>query len=322
MTPIAIPQKSYPSHLLAQNLNNNASVLFRECMYDDAIEMLSEALKKIAKRDILMTSEIQNMIRKRCSCEHCSFQLFLEKKERNEESIDDYDYDQQIHHIHTRSLDKRNKSQNKDPLDTNVNYESDKNDNNTRSNNGFVYRQPFLVHKNCIENMHFMGKTLSVIIIFNLALAHHLKAIDGITSSRDINNDDTNKGLLQKGLKLYELTYQILKTHNDGNDDYDDASTIGPIRLMMIISNNVGEIHRVVGDSEKHKMSLQHLLSAIMLLVDYNISRSDSILNYDTDVLTLLHSNEMAGFYHNVSSIMMSTSHGRNDHIKYYAQAA
>ena len=58
----------------------------------------------------------------------------------------------------------------------------------------------------------------------------------------------------------------------------------------MIISNNLGEIHHATGNKGKHTLCLQHLLSAIMYVVDSN--------------LVVLDSNEMDGFYSNVAPIM------------------
>jgi hypothetical protein len=70
----------------------------------------------------------------------------------------------------------------------------------------------------------------------------------------------------------------------------------------MIVSNNLGEIHRAAGDTDKHTMCLQHLLSTIMYMVDSNLG--------------VLDSNEMDGFYSNVSHVM-----GLSDKDM-YAQAA
>ena len=35
----------------------------------------------------------------------------------------------------------------------------------------------------------------------------------------------------------------------------------------MIITNNIGEIHRVVGNQEEHNIYLQHLLKTMMYIV-------------------------------------------------------
>ena len=45
---------------------------------------------------------------------------------------------------------------------------------NIESQDGFVYRKPLLIPRICIEEGHYMGKATSLIILYNLALAHHL----------------------------------------------------------------------------------------------------------------------------------------------------
>merc|ERR1711907_824008 len=44
---------------------------------------------------------------------------------------------------------------------------------------GFVYRRPLFVNRESIEENHFMGVTLVWILLFNLALAHHLMYLEG-----------------------------------------------------------------------------------------------------------------------------------------------
>jgi len=170
-------------------------------------------------------------------------------------------------------------------------------------NNGFIYHRPLLIHNHCIEEGHFMGITLSLIILFNLALAHHLKAISIGTCENKCDEISSHSNeyktqVLQQALQLYELSYQLHVDYlrhpkaPDGTIPGDHSRNIGSLRFTMIISNNLGEIHRVAGNSKKHKMCLHHLLSAIMYMVDCN--------------LIVLDSTEMDGFYHNVSPIMLT----------------
>ena len=44
-------------------------------------------------------------------------------------------------------------------------------------------------------------------------------------------------------------------------------SSLGILQFTMIITNNIGEIHRVVGNQEEHDIHLQHLLKTIMYIV-------------------------------------------------------
>lgn len=113
------------------------------------------------------------------------------------------------------------------------------------------------------------GITLSLIIILNLAMAHHVSGIQ--------NNNNRQK--LQKAIQLYELAHRLQMEER-----------ISSPRATMIISNNVGEIHLAVGNVNKHHMCAQHLLSTTMFMVDCqgNISRA-----------------EMEGFFRNTSHLIL-----------------
>merc|ERR1719491_2207912 len=118
---------------------------------------------------------------------------------------------------------------------------------------------------------------------------------------------------LEQALSLYDLAYQLnadylrqqqqQPTHSstttmnscddcsDANNITDDARLIGSLRFTMIISNNLGGIHRLVGSTQKHLMCLQHLVSIIIYMVDCKLMRLDS--------------KEMDGFYENVRPLML-----------------
>ena len=85
---------------------------------------------------------------------------------------------------------------------------------------------------------------LSFVILYNIALAHHLIAI------QDANC--TNK--LLKAKSLYELVYSI-----QTNEELE----ISPLQSMAI-SNNLGQIHLSLGDEDKSRSCFEHLLSAII----------------------------------------------------------
>jgi len=146
---------------------------------------------------------------------------------------------------------------------------------------------------------------LPLMIMFNLALAYQLRAIsmtashcenDGSSLTFDRNTE------LEKALHLYELADQLHVNYLQQQPNSivetsledDSRRSIGSIRFKMVISNNIGEIHRSVGDSAKHKMCLKHLLSTVMSVVN----RED--IHLDASVLD--------GYYHNLSSIMSTNN--------------
>jgi hypothetical protein len=188
-------------------------------------------------------------------------------------------------------------------------------------NSWFVYRKPIFVNKDCIEGMHFMGATLSIIILFNLALAHHLKAIAGTSTT-----NTTSYKLLLQALQLYKLAYQlhvdiIHHSQQQQQPSSQDNKGATSLRLTMIIFNNLGDIHRITGDKEKHIMCLQHLLTLIMFILDsskYKDTYSSSAGEY---YATPNSTEMMDGFHQNVSAIMFGyENHNTSSNV--YALAA
>jgi hypothetical protein len=158
-----------------------------------------------------------------------------------------------------------------------------------------------------MDEMHSIGDVLTLIVIFNLALAHHLKAISFSTSNKNSASNSDMKSVLDQALQLYGFAYQLqddIKYDNDNNQNNETNTScddiVSHLRFAMIVSNNIGEIHRIAGDTKKHQMCLQHLLSAIMYMVDSNLITSNSS-SYTPTLTEMM----MDGFYYNVSPIIL-----------------
>jgi tetratricopeptide (TPR) repeat protein len=115
----------------------------------------------------------------------------------------------------------------------------------------YIYERPIRVSTKAMEEEHCPGVILSLIIIFNLGLAHHLSAMQ----------NNACRKLLQKSLHLYELAYQLQR----------DEDEKGSLRFTMIVANNLGQIHRAVNNEYKHQQCLEHLLSTMMYVVDSRV---------------------------------------------------
>ena len=114
---------------------------------------------------------------------------------------------------------------------------------------------------------------LSYVIIYNLALAHHLKSVDLAaclscsSSSGSVLTDRSTKQLqnlrrvyLHKALSLYEHSHQILMKQ---------SINIGvPVIHSMALVSNLSHIHHALGDHGKAEMCMQYLLSTIMYVID------------------------------------------------------
>ena len=240
-------ESCYQSQLRVQELNHSASILIYDGEYDQAIILLKEGLE-LAGRSLLLEPENNTVPRS-----FCSFQ-FSSSPSSSSSSHFDSQYPQDLN------------------LEEELLLEAD---------GGFVCRRAILINKEDIEEKQYksMGFKLSVSIIFNLALAHHLEAISSTTR---------NLPVLWKALKLYELAYQLhtqgmqqslssssipsspslspslspsfLLSSNNNNMNHEDEiivssitnSSLGMLQFTMIITNNIGEIHRVVGNQEEH----------------------------------------------------------------------
>ncbi|OEU12467.1 hypothetical protein FRACYDRAFT_270387 [Fragilariopsis cylindrus CCMP1102] len=207
--------------------------------YEEAIALLTKGLKQSLSFDCCTCYSLQ-------SC-------FLIREEREEEEEQDYSMDC---------------------------YSSiDKNDDDCY---GFVYRKALRVNMSSSieQQMHYYtGSTLRVIIVFNLALAYHLKAIAtsiitataaAPTSTSSTTTTTTTK-LLQQSLHLYMLAYRLHTEYEEQQQQQQQESTsttstslfnsdnLGNLRFVMIISNNIGEIHRISNDTTKHVRCLEHV---------------------------------------------------------------
>jgi tetratricopeptide (TPR) repeat protein len=142
----------------------------------------------------------------------------------------------------------------------------------------FIYRRPIYSLPKSIVAGHAArpGAILSFIITFNLAIAHHLSAIQNKACRRR----------LDKALQLYEIAYQFQSKKNSNSP-----------RATMIITNNVGEIHRIVENHYKHAICMQHLLSTIMTsFVDFsNPARSTELEGFFRNTSQLILHNNCAG---------------------------
>lgn len=241
-------------HLHAKILNNRGSRLISTGDYDEGISTLTRALK-LTQGELQDSNNHDHDTISPCSC---MLDAFLED-----------DDDIVVMKCNERGEDR----------DTVI--------------DGFVYFRPLSVSQHCIKGGHHMGLVLSVTILFNLALAHHAKATATMaTATVDMqgNNegDDNNvnrNGTLQQAIKLYELAHQLhaewlvrqpssTGDDDDGNDQAEQLERgvgLFSLRFTMIVSNNLGEIYRAVGNKARRDLCLRHLLSSIMYTVERDL---------------------------------------------------
>jgi hypothetical protein len=88
---------------------------------------------------------------------------------------------------------------------------------------------------------------ISLWMVFNLALAHHLNGIQ--TSDCDH---------LEKALRLYECVYRI--SHEEGVDL--------SVLHAMALTNNLGHVHLILQDTQKSQKCFEQLLATLIYFVE------------------------------------------------------
>jgi hypothetical protein len=71
---------------------------------------------------------------------------------------------------------------------------------------------------------------------------------------------------------------QLNKEYSSSEEEQpmDDASTVSSIRFNMIICNNLSHIHCLVSNHTKHRQCLEHLLSQVMVALEYKTRTTPS----------------------------------------------
>jgi hypothetical protein len=272
--PFVIMNTYLHSHKLAKKLNNTAAHCIETGQYERGISCLVEALQLSNNSQQLFFKPNGRVASTVCQCEHCSLDeciIFSEYTSLNSITTTVIEDDDVAAYL---------------------------------PNYGYIHRRPIRITPQSSQDGHNMGATLSLIITFNLALAHHLSALSTFAVDSDDNHKQSSledreylycKQTCQRILYLYELAYrwqieldehrvqklrqvtqqqqqQQLQELNRFSWNYEttldlDASPVTSLRFNMIICNNLSQIHRLVQNHSKHRRCLEHLLATIMFVV-------------------------------------------------------
>ena len=251
-------QDSYSPHFLAQNLNNEASTLIAKSQnVPHAIKLLTKALE-LSRWSPDDEDENDSSTEPTCSLDSCLFQ----------EDEDTY-----------YQSGKRYRSQRDQQQPKLIDNDKD----------GFVFRLPLRVSQITIQENHYMGSALTVMILFNLALAHQLLGM-AIPSAWPTFQDRFQN--MDRALRLYELCIHA----SDGCNCSDGAN----LRLKLLVMNNLSQIHKLSGFPKKYRMCLEFLLRAMMFVAHGHEGEWDM----DYQILTPF---EIDAIYRNMqsSSVLM-----------------
>lgn len=267
--------------MYAQQLNNSAALCIEIGYYDRAIVALTKALRlwKLEYSDD-DTTDLLKMKRNNgvCHSYHCSVDgcLYIS------ENIEGF----RLEHPHPQAFEDETSSSSSSP------YNNDSSSRSTYSG-GYIYRKPIQIASKSIMEGHNMGYTVYLIIVFNLALSNHLKAI----TSKNKNKNRTD--FFNRALAWYNHAMDCQARRTDRNSRhqsyyyFDDNNTcnespssplplsFNTMQFNMIVLNNTSQVYRI---SENHdpimyQQCLHNLLSKLMLVIDCK-SRIKTIAQY------------------------------------------
>jgi hypothetical protein len=145
----------------------------------------------------------------------------------------------------------------------------------------YVYAYPSqILTKNLVQSSETCS-TVSAIIVYHLALVHHLQALETECSSESFT-------CLQKAVRLYEHSYQL---HMNLNGPLDDRRAMG-------LLNNLAHVNHMLQDETKADKCWQMLLSLILYLREYRGVAEDQEESRS----------DLHGFLTNVSYLMLKAS--------------
>jgi hypothetical protein len=112
----------------------------------------------------------------------------------------------------------------------------------------FLFKAPIYIHSTDTTATGFASTKYyiksSFILLYNLALAHHLRAV---------TEPKPNKRL-KRAMQLYEIAYTMQLQDLDLS-----------VLQVMAISNNLGHIHTILRNETKSRQCFEHLLQSILL---------------------------------------------------------
>jgi tetratricopeptide (TPR) repeat protein len=116
-----------------------------------------------------------------------------------------------------------------------------------------VFQAPLSIYRPLpISDPRNCGR-ICYVIMYNLALAHHLAAMNHGARPVEV------QALLSKALRLYEHAHLLLTKESDLDV---------PILNVMAIMSNLGHVHSALGEIEKAGLCYHNVLSTILRMID------------------------------------------------------
>jgi tetratricopeptide (TPR) repeat protein len=148
--------------------------------------------------------------------------------------------DQNVHGCQTPSLDAF--------MSTGALIATEESANSNGECKGYIYGRPIQVHDLSLAKGGQSTVLISVIIIFNLALAHHLLAMS--------NNE--SRAAIAKAIQLYKYAFELQRDNQGGSDAL----------FTVTVLNILGLAYELLGDEVTAGIFFDRLLSTAMFLID------------------------------------------------------
>ena len=164
----------------------------------------------------------------------------------------------------------------------------------TPSNGGFVYQNAIHIDDSYVcqlasSNLD-LNTMVSTVVVFNLALTHHLVAItESDEKTPAAASGQSYKLLLRKASKLYQAVLKILKNsrlHEQGRSS---------IFFVSSILNNLGHVHNLLDEKEESRYYYCQLVSTLMLVIEHHNSHHQEESERNRKINTL---DELTCFFH------------------------
>jgi hypothetical protein len=143
---------------------------------------------------------------------------------------------------------------------------------NEEESDPYMYRQAIHIPLTILLESNFQASIMvSVMIIFNIALAHQLSAV----------GSDDQQLKLRTAAKLYELGFSLERDENFENNS--------SILFTLATVNNLGLIHHKLNDGETANKCFEYLLSTMMFLIDCgegNVCELDGFLRNVSNLIS------------------------------------
>ena len=258
-------------NLYAQRLNNSAAFCIEVGEYDRAISSLGKALR-------LSNLHKDNQIEDFCSCYSCTIEACISYSERVPASMNNLGrvpgHSSENNHMACSGTNKKRRLSRLSPHSIFKSHFWEP-EGKCKDEPLSFYRRPIHVTPSSMLEGHNMGSTLFLIIIFNLALAHHCAQV----SSSSCEAKRIAK--LKNTSKLYKLAdswYQRHKKYQSINSDNTESGQkrkhCDPDRFGMILNNNSSHVYFLLNDRANYEDSLRRLTTSLMLAVDHKKTRS------------------------------------------------